>query len=100
MLMLDQDVRRIRARAEEELRDAIRQTLPLESLVYRAGRPRIAEGAEEHLADWRDAGAGTRWGGAEAWATFKAVFRVSEAWAGAPVELALPVGGQCFAYLD
>ncbi|HEU0166446.1 MAG TPA: glycoside hydrolase family 38 C-terminal domain-containing protein [Chloroflexota bacterium] len=98
--MLDQEVRRIRARAEEELRDAIRQTLPLESLGYRAGRPRIAEGAEEHLADWHDAAPGTRWGGTDAWATFKAVFRVPEAWAGAPVELALPVGGQGIAYLD
>lgn len=98
--MLDQEVRYLRARAEEDLRDAIRQALPLESLVYRAGRPRIAAGAEEHLADWRDAGAGTRWGGAEAWATFRAVFRVPQAWAGAPVELALPVGGQCFGYLD
>ena len=98
--MLDQEVRRIRARAEVELRDAIRQTLPLESLVYHAGRPRIAGGAEAHLADWLDAGAGTRWGGADAWATFKAVFRVPEAWAGALVQLALPVGGQGMAYLD
>src|SRR6185437_9781953 len=98
--MLDQEVRRLRARAEEQLRDAIRQSLPLESLAFRAGRPRAAANAGDDVSDWHEAGVGTHWGGANAWATFKAVFRVPEAWAGAPVQLALPLGGQGMAYLD
>ncbi|HWE64969.1 MAG TPA: hypothetical protein VHB98_24915, partial [Chloroflexota bacterium] len=85
---MDQNVKRLRARAEEQQQASIREVVPLESLVCRPGRTQPGAGDQRDDAGWHEAGAGTRWGGAEPWATFKATFRVPEGWADALVRLA------------
>jgi alpha-mannosidase len=92
---MDQNVRRLRARASEQMSAAVRETAPLDALTYRPGKP----GAEQ-VGDPRQAVVGTQWGGKDAWATFEARFRVPEHWKSGLVTLALPLGGQGMAYLD
>ena len=93
---MDQNVRRLRARAAEQMVAAVRETAPLESLAFHEGTSGVGSGEGA----WQTAASGSSWGGAEAWATFRAVFRVPSSWAGSPVRLALALGGQGMAYLD
>jgi alpha-mannosidase len=81
------------------MQSAIRETLPPEDFVYRAGWPGI-RGAHDNGATWSPVHAGLWWGGAEAWATFRISFRVPQSWSDGPVRLLLQLGGQGLAYLD
>ena len=82
------------------MRSAILERAPLLALRMKGGRPAgFAADAEDH-AGWSDVTTGDRWGGSEAWAVFKATFRVPDAWAGSRIRLRLELGGQGMAYLD
>src|SRR5271166_4077594 len=99
-MTVDQNVRRLRARYAEQQQASILEQKPLESFLFRPGRARHGDGTVRDEAGWLQAEAGTRWGGTEPWAAFRATFRIPTAWEGSVVRLLLPLGGQCMAYLD
>ena len=97
--MADQRVKRLRARADEQLQESIRARAALEQLVWRRGVVAPAQAVREE-SGWEAVHPRMRWGDADQWATFKATFQVPAAWTEQPVRLVLPLGGQGMAYLD
>ena len=95
---MDLTVRRLQQRALEQLQSGVRETVPLLSLSFRPGRHIAPE--DQDATGWQPAMEGARWGGEDAWATFRAEFHVPQAWLATPARLALPLGGQGMAYLD
>src|SRR5712692_6606019 len=94
------DMARLEARAREQARACVRESMPLERLLMAAGRPRGAQAPEHDESGWQPAAPGTVWGGPDEWVWFRAWFRVPAHWAGERVRLALPFGGQAMTYLD
>jgi alpha-mannosidase len=97
---VDQDVRRLRARAEEQHQASVLAVAPLESFVFRPDQAPRGGDAGGDRSGWQPVAEHTRWGGAKPWATFRASFLVPAAWSSGTVQLVLPLGGQCLAYID